>query len=129
MCNGATFAALLKNIIMRKYIMVAGVLACLWCTAPALAQDSSKLNELEQKVGKSAKREERAQKKVDRQRKKLERKEKKLERKQNKTNRKQRKRDREQRKLEREQEKRDSTTPSPVAYALYKHEEPELATT
>ena len=102
---------------MKKHLAFVLILSCFYATTPAFAQDSSRLNDLEEKVGKSVKKEARAQKRVERQRKKLERKEKKLERKQNKTDRRARKREREQRKLEREQEKRDTTfTLSPLVY-------------
>jgi septal ring factor EnvC (AmiA/AmiB activator) len=119
--NGATFAPYPKIAFMRNVITIAGLLVCLY-TTPALAQDSSRLNNLEEKVERSERKESRAEKKLERQRKKLERKEKKLERRQNKTDRRERKRNREERKLERDQQRQDTTTPSGMAYVGYKKE-------
>jgi predicted nucleic acid-binding Zn-ribbon protein len=89
---------------MRIRFVSVLLLLCFWLTAPVFAQDSSKLEKVEEKRDHSERKEKRL-------RKKAEKKERKLARQEKKTNRRQKKVDKEQRKLEKAQDSPSTSIP------------------
>lgn len=123
--SGATFATLPETLRMRKHIASMLLLFCLFAMRPAFAQDSSRLNDLDEKVSRNEKKEMRAARKLEKQQKKLERKQEKVKRKANKLERRQNKTDRQQRKRNREERKVEDEKQTPTAWlhpAVYRNE-------